>query len=75
MDVVEAIEKCGSEEGKPSAVVRIADCGVVEDEEDKKEDEEDKKDIEREAEVDTRAKSDEDEVASDNPFRHLSAKE
>ena len=44
MDVVEAIEKCGSEEGKPSAVVRIADCGVVEDEEDKKEDEETKED-------------------------------
>ena len=72
MDVVEAIEKCGSEEGKPSAVVRIADCGVVEDEEDKKEDEED---IEREEEVDTSDKRDEDEVDSDNPFRHLSAKE
>ena len=75
MDVVEAIEKCGSEEGKPSAVVRIADCGVVEDEEDKKEDEEDKKDIEREEEVDTSDKRDEDEVDSDNPFHHLSAKE
>ena len=75
MDVVEAIEKCGSEVGKPSAVVRIADCGVVEDEEDKKEDEEDKKDIEREEEVDTSDKRDEDEVDSDNPFRHLSAKE
>lgn len=77
MDVVEAIEKCGSEEGKPSAVVRIADCGVVEDEEDKKEDEETKadKDIGREEEVDTSDKRDEDEVDSDNPFRHLSAKE
>ena len=75
MDVVEAIEKCGSEEGKPSAVVRIADCGVVEDEEDKKEDEEDKKDIEREEEVDTSDKRDGNEVDSENPFRHLSAKE
>ena len=56
-------------------MVRIADCGVVEDEEDKKEDEEDKKDIEREEEVDTSDKRDEDEVDSDNPFRHLSAKE
>ena len=30
MDVVSAIEACGTRSGSPTAVVRIVDCGVLE---------------------------------------------
>lgn len=34
MDVLDAIEECGSSDGTPSCVVRIIDCGLVEEESD-----------------------------------------
>lgn len=36
MEVLDAIEECGSSDGTPSCVVRIIDCGLVEDESDEK---------------------------------------
>lgn len=32
MEVVDAIEECGSSDGVPSCVVRIVDCGLLEEE-------------------------------------------
>lgn len=44
MEVLDEIEKCGSKSGKPTAVVRIMNCGLLdEDGEEKKEEEEEKK--------------------------------
>ena len=44
MEVLDEIEKCGSKSGKPTAVVRIMNCGLLdEDGEEKKEEEDEKK--------------------------------
>ena len=40
MNVVSAIEECGSSDGTPSCVARIVDCGVVEDEDEENENDE-----------------------------------
>ena len=44
MEVLDEIEKCGSKSGKPTAVVRIMNCGLLdEDGEEKKEEDDEKK--------------------------------
>lgn len=68
MEVLDEIEKCGSKSGKPTAVVRIMNCGLLdEDGEEKKEEEEEKKeeviedDKKEEEEEEEEKKSDEEE--------------
>ena len=67
MEVLDEIEKCGSKSGKPTAVVRIMNCGLLdEDGEEKKEEEEEKKeevieDDKKEEEEEEEKKSDEEE--------------
>lgn len=69
MEVLDEIEKCGSKSGKPTAVVRIMNCGLLdEDGEEKKEEEDEKKEEvieddkkEEEEEEEEEKKSDEEE--------------
>ena len=69
MEVLDEIEKCGSKSGKPTAVVRIMNCGLLdEDGEETKEEEDEKKEEvieddkkEEEEEEEEEKKSDEEE--------------
>lgn len=72
MEVLDEIEKCGSKSGKPTAVVRIMNCGLLdEDGEEKKEEEEKKKeegiedDKKEEEEEEEEKKSEEEEEKED----------
>ena len=72
MEVLDEIEKCGSKSGKPTAVVRIMNCGLLdEDGEEKKEEEEEKKeegiedDKKEEEEEEEEKKSEEEEEKED----------
>ena len=74
MEVLDEIEKCGSKSGKPTAVVRIMNCGLLdEDGEEKKEEEDEKKEEvieddkkEEEEEEDEEKKSEEEEKEEDD---------
>ena len=43
MEVLDEIEKCGSKSGKPTAVVRIMNCGLLDEDGEEKKEEEEKK--------------------------------
>ena len=74
MEVLDEIEKCGSKSGKPTAVVRIMNCGLLdEDGEEKKEEEDEKKEEvieddkkEEEEEEEEEKKSEEEEKEEDD---------
>ena len=82
MEVLDEIEKCGSKSGKPTAVVRIMNCGLLdEDGEEKKEEEDEKKEevIEdekkEEEEEEEEKKEDEEEDGEDGDTIKLTKRE
>ena len=81
MEVLDEIEKCGSKSGKPTAVVRIMNCGLLdEDGEEKKEEEDEKKeevieDDKKEEEEEEKKEEDEEEDGEDGDTIKLTKRE